>query len=292
MKKIKLHNILFIVWCQAFYFWGSAAHAENSHSSVNTFCKDLSKKLRTVTFDGCLALNLDASQTVTPENRALTFREILPSENIAPNGRILFIGGIHGDEYTAISLSYLWLQTLILSDNKTDYHWLLLPLANPDGLFRKPATRTNANKVDLNRNFPSPDWDELALNSWKTHYRSAARRYPGPYASSEIETQWLVQIIERFDPDAIISLHAPYGLLDYDGPVHAQPDKIGHLKLRPLGTYPGSLGRYAGEHLNIPVLTLELESAGRMPSQSEIQVMLNDLLKWVDEKIEQKELDF
>lgn len=272
------------------------ANAETTSSEIQTiddFCQAFAKKLRTVTLKGCQALKLEAASfTTSNEKRALTYREVLPHEDIAPKGRILFIGGVHGDEYAAISLSYLWLQTLTESKKQNDYHWLFLPLANPDGLFQNPATRTNANKVDLNRNFPSPDWNDLALSSWKTHYGSAKRRYPGPFANSEVETQWMVQMIDRFHPDAIISLHAPYGLLDYDGPEHAQPNKIGQLRHRPLGTYPGSLGRYAGEHLNIPVLTLELKSAGRMPSQQEIQVMLDDLLKWVDEKIEQKELDF
>lgn len=273
-------------------FAGKTQAADSPFPSVSDFCHQLSSKLRTVDMDGCLALKLKRSKVISPDQNALTFREVLPSEGKAPKGRILFIAGIHGDEYAAISLSYLWLQTLTQKQQGNTYHWLFLPLANPDGLFHKPATRTNAKGVDLNRNFPSPDWDKQAIQSWKTHYRSSKRRYPGPKANSEIETQWMVEMIKRFHPDAIISLHAPYGLLDYDGPEHAQPNKIGQLKHRPLGTYPGSLGRYAGEYLNIPVLTLELKSAGRMPTQNEIEQMLMDLVTWVDDKIEQRELDF
>ncbi|QBZ83780.1 murein peptide amidase A [Hydrogenovibrio crunogenus] len=259
---------------------------------IQDFCKDLSKKLRTVKYQKCLELGLNESHLYqSTEKRPLTYREVLPSSSMPPKGRILFIGGIHGDEYAAISLTYLWLQTLLKQGTETGYHWLFLPLANPDGLFKNPATRPNANSVDLNRNFPSPDWDELALRTWKNHYHRNKRRYPGPFANSEPETQWLVELIERFQPNAIISIHAPYGLLDYDGPEHAQPNKIGHLKHRALGTYPGSLGRYAGEHLNIPVLTLELKSAGRMPKDSEIQHMLQDLENWVAEKIKQNDWD-
>lgn len=284
-------------------FWGglmvlgifgiqATASASPSTSAVTKFCKDFANKLRTVDYQGCLDLHLNQSiEHKTVEQRPLTYKEVLPIENQPPKGRILFIGGIHGDEYAAISVSYLWLQTLLSPKSQTEYHWLFLPLANPDGLFRSPATRQNADGVDLNRNFPSPDWDELAIRTWKNHYRMNKRRYPGPMAASEPETQWMVQLIERFKPTAIISVHAPYGLLDYDGPEHAQPNKIGHLKHRALGTYPGSLGRYAGEHLNIPVLTLELKSAGRMPNQTEINHMLQDLENWVAEKIEQKEWD-
>jgi len=251
------------------------------------FCYDLSKKLRTVKHQDCLALQLHASfKHQSVEQRLLTYKEVIPKpKTLPPKGRILFIGGIHGDEYAAISLTYIWLKTLLDPATMTDYHWLFLPLANPDGLFQSPATRTNANSVDLNRNFPSPDWNRLALKTWQTHTGKNPRRFPGENANSEPETQWLVQLIERFHPHAIISLHAPYGLLDYDGPEHALLNKIGHLRHRALGTYPGSLGRYAGEYLNIPVLTLELRSDGTMPSAQEIQIMLKDIENWVETKI-------
>lgn len=258
---------------------------------ISHFCSLLSNKLRTVSMQGCLDLDLKSNAT-SIDHVPLTFREILPNDTHPPKGKILFIGGIHGDEYAAVSITYLWLQALLNKNNHTPYHWLFLPLANPDGLFKPVSTRMNADNVDLNRNFPSPDWNELALKTWKNHYHANPRRYPGPSASSEPETQWIVNIIKRFHPDAIISIHAPYGLLDYDGPEHAQPNKIGHLKRRGLGTYPGSLGRYAGEYLNIPVLTLELTSAGRMPSSTEIQFMLQDLEGWVKDKIKQHDEDW
>ncbi len=259
--------------------------------SVEKFCKDLSKKLRTVEKQVCNDFKLDTMNHFSDQGYPLTHKEILPKKGFSPKGKILFIGGVHGDEYAAISLTYLWLKTLLSKDNQTPYHWLFLPLANPDGLFQSPATRANGNSVDLNRNFPSPDWDEKAISTWKIHYNSDKRRYPGKSANSEIETQWMVKIIQRFNPDAIIAVHAPYGLLDYDGPSHAQPNNIGHLEHRALGTYPGSLGRYAGEHLKIPVMTLELGSAGKMPTPKEIQIMLEDLEQWVDDKIKQKFVD-
>ncbi|MBN2607245.1 MAG: succinylglutamate desuccinylase/aspartoacylase family protein [Thiotrichales bacterium] len=263
--------------------------ADPNHE-IEHLCKDLSNKLRTIDYQGCLSLHLHVSD-YSVKQKPLTTREILPNSDIPPKGKILFIGGIHGDEYAAISITYLWLQALMKPENKTPYHWLFLPVANPDGLLQKNSTRINAHGVDLNRNFPSPDWEKLALKSWKNHTHSNPRRYPGPTANSEPETQWIVKIIKAFQPDAIISIHAPYGLLDYDGPEHAQPNKIGHLKRRELGTYPGSLGRYAGEYLNIPVLTLELTSAGRMPNASEIHNMLEDLEEWVNDKIKQREED-
>ena len=262
---------------------------EQQAQLVKQFCRDWSRKLRTVKYPGCMQLDLQVSAIQSVEKRPITYRHFRPSISASHRsrpGRILFLSGIHGDEYSAISITYLWMLNMLKHQHENSQHWLFLPLTNPDGLFQSPATRVNANRVDLNRNFPSPDWDELALDYWERYYKKNRRRYPGTRAGSEPETQLLVQVIEEFKPDAIISVHAPYGLLDYDGPEHAVPNKIGGLKHRELGTYPGSLGRYAGEYLKIPVMTLELRSAGTMPTDQEIYTMWRDVEEWTMSKIQ------
>lgn len=256
------------------------------------FCQEWSLKLRSITYKECLQLNLQTSSYKSVHNRPLFHKEFTPPQGKRPKAKVLAIGGIHGDEYSAISISYLWMQTLNNHPERIEHQWLFLPLANPDGLFSQPAVRQNAKGVDLNRNFPTPDWDENAVNFWHKHYRGNPRRYPGSAPASEPETQWQVHLIEAFRPDAIISIHAPYGLLDYDGPDFAKPDKVGKLKLKQLGTFPGSLGRYAGEHLNIPVLTLELESAGSLPTEKEILQIWDDMTEWIENKLKPTELDF
>lgn len=293
---VKVLGLITLTFYQAWSINALAANQPNNQatkiqpadSSIKDFCKDWSKKLRTVKYKGCLKLGLEPTGAKSVKGRILTQRHFKPAKVIKgiPEGRILFISGIHGDEYSAISMTYLWMQNMIKHQKENRQHWLFYPLVNPDGLFRSPATRINAHNTDLNRNFPSPDWDELAIRYWKKYYKKNKRRYPGKAANSEPETQWLVKTIEEFKPDAIISIHAPYGLLDYDGPEHAVPNKIGALKHRELGTYPGSLGRYAGEYLNIPVLTLELRSAGSMPSQKEIYNMWKDVENWTITKIQ------
>lgn len=229
------------------------------------FCYTLADELRTVTFPGCQALGLKASGHHSIQGWPLTER-YLQAPIQSNSERILFIGGIHGDEWAAVSLTYLWLQNLIKYQNQLKNHWLLIPVANPDGLFKRPSTRTNAHGVDLNRNFPSPDWSARALDWWTRYKHKNFRYYPGPHAASEPETRYLIQLIKHYQPTLIIALHAPFQLLDYDGPHHITiPERIGPLKLRQLGTYPGSLGRYAGEYLKIPVVTIELKSAGKCP---------------------------
>jgi hypothetical protein len=50
-------------------------------------------------------------------------------------------------------------------------------------------------------------------------------------------------------------------------------------------TYPGSLGRFAGVHLGLPVVTLELPSAGIMPTPADQRRMWVDLVAWLRENV-------
>jgi protein MpaA len=171
--------------------------------------------------------------------------------------------------------------SLLQEGGGNDFLWRFLPAVNPDGLLDGQAVRQNASGVDLNRNFPSQDWDTAAIEYWRNNTGENPRRYPGQEAASEPEVRWLIEQIEKFEPEVIVSVHAPYHLLDFDGPSQA-PDKIGDLYLHQLGVYPGSLGNYAGLDLGIPVVTLELPSAGIMPSLDQIETMCVDILDWLN----------
>src|SRR5699024_8587592 len=123
--------------------------------------------------------------------------------------------------------------------------------------------RVNAHKVDLNRNLPTTAWHQESRRHWH-EVDLSPRRYPGKAPPSEPETQWLVDQLEAFRPEAIISVHAPYGVLDYDGDFPA-PQQLGNLNLQHLGVYPGSLGNYASRMHDIPVITIELGHAWELP---------------------------
>lgn len=246
--------------------------------AVETLCYEIGNKLGSVSAQDCLGQQLQFADGMSVNQRPLVKRDFLPQDGSVPLTRILIMGGIHGDEYSSISIMFKWMQ--ILAQQGSSFHWRFLPAANPDGLLDGQAVRQNANGVDLNRNFPSADWHASAIAHWKNHTGSNPRRFPGSAPASEPEVQWVVAQIKEFDPQVIVSVHAPYDLLDFDGPAEA-PRRIGQLYLNQLGVYPGSLGNYGGVDMDIPVVTLELPSAGIMPSEENIQGMWDDLETWL-----------
>jgi hypothetical protein len=254
-------------------------------AQVTALCAEIGRKLSSVSMADCQRHNLQHA-AVSVLNRPLAYKDFAPSESSAQQGRVLLIGGIHGDEFSSVSVVFKWMDLL---GQQAAWPVLLrvVPLANPDGLLRVKSQRQNEKGVDLNRNFPTLDWERNARDYWVKTTAKNIRRYPGEASASEPETRWLVEQIRDFAPDVIIALHAPHHLVDYDGPPSA-PQQVGNLDLRQLGVYPGSLGNYAGHDLKLPVVTLELQSAGTMPAGSEIEGMLVDLRQWLQVQLGQQ----
>lgn len=249
-------------------------------------CEQLSRRLQSIDLQGCRRLQLQVATQTTRSGRPLLYRDFAPQIVAAgglPHQRVMLVGGIHGDELSSVSIVFQWMRKL-QEEKPSRLHWRAIPNLNPDGLFARPPSRMNADGVDLNRNFPSADWIQKATPYWRSRTRSDPRRYPGPRPASEPETRWLVQQIREFKPDAIISVHAPYAVLDYDGPPDA-PRRFGYLGLQQLGTYPGSLGNYAGVDLELPVITLELPEAGRLPSKEQSQKIWTDMMVWLQRNL-------
>ena len=246
-------------------------------------CDRIANKLASVTLEECLGNDLQQAPAYSSAGSPLLFKDYPPVEGKQPLGRVLLVGGIHGDEYSSVSIVFKWMNTLN-EHHSGLFHWKILPLLNPDGLLRAESQRMNSNDVDLNRNFPMADWENATRDYWENITKRNPRRYPGRYALSEAETQYLVNEIERFEPDVIVAVHAPHGIIDYDGPKNG-PYKLGRLYLNLLGTYPGSLGNYAGVQMEIPVVTIELPYAGIMPKPSEIAHIWRDLVGWLRKNI-------
>ena len=254
---------------------------------VENVCRKIGSKLGSVSIRDCLDLQLSDSGGRSVNNTSILIKEYPPLSRRQPEGRVLLIGGIHGDEYSSVSIVFKWLKTLDKYHSGL-FHWKVVPLMNPDGLLQAESKRFNANGVDLNRNFPISGHSISPMEHWIQKTERNARRYPGKTPLSEPETQWLVEEIKRFQPDVLVSVHAPHGIVDYDGPKKA-PNKLGRLHLNLLGTYPGSLGRYAGIDLGLPVVTIELPYAGIMPKQNEISDIWTDLVQYLKGNVKQHE---
>lgn len=253
----------------------------HSASKQESSCKAISHKLASVSLNECEVLNLAPTGHSSVNGFPILMREYPPLAERTPKGRVLLIGGTHGDELASISVVFKWMHTL-LQHHSGLFHWHVVPLMNPDGALIPDHQRVNANGVDLNRNFSYPDTEQSALDYWIQHTYRNQRRYPGETPLSEPETRWLRHEIEDFKPDVIIAVHAPYSLVDYDAPERGNaPAHIGYLYKNLMGTYPGSLGNYAGMQLGIPVITLELPHAGIMPTPEQISELWTDLVRWL-----------
>lgn len=187
-------------------------------------------------------------------------------ELIDGKGKTLIIGVFHGDEPQG---KYL-IDEYLKKNNAEGL--LFIPCLNPDGL--QLGKRTNANGVDLNRNFPTKNWELTEKNEF----------FGGMRAGSEIETQFLTDTISEFKPELILTLHAPYKVVNYDGPAKEISEKISQIINYPVEASigyptPGSFGTYAGIERQIPTITLELDEVCPVQDLAKPVFQIFDMLK-------------
>lgn len=180
------------------------------------------------------------------EIKAFVFNRELPTT--------LIIGGIHGDERSGVYLAQKLINQLSLSVADLKGQVVVIPNANPDGFVA--GTRVNARGIDINRNFPTKDFQQGLFKK---------SSYPGKQAASEPETTAILQLASQFKPKLILTFHAELGCVNFDGPaadIAETISKVDGLPVRKDLGYrtPGSLGTYFGVERNIPVITLELLS--------------------------------
>lgn len=161
------------------------------------------------------------------------------------NNPILVVGVVHGDEPQGEDLINRY-----LAANESDM--LFIPSLNPDG--KQLGRRTNSNGVDINRNFPTKNWELTEKDNY----------FGGESPASEIETKFLINVIEEYKPKLILTLHTPYKIVNYDGPAKEVSEKISEIINYPVEESigyptPGSFGTYAGVEKNIPTITLEMD---------------------------------
>ena len=169
--------------------------------------------------------------------------------------RLLVFAAIHGEEpETTFALSRALRQLIQPSP-----HAAVVLTANPDGLIR--GTRGNARGVELNRNFPTSDWqpEPVAHRSTLEDPRDVTLS-PGPHPGSEAETKALIGLVHELQPAVVIALHSPLACID--GPKESRlgrwiAERTGLPLVRDVGyPTPGSFGMWGAEQ-GLPVITYE-----------------------------------
>jgi protein MpaA len=159
------------------------------------------------------------------------------------------VGGVHGDEPASVEAVVELAKRLLPAPAAAPV--VIVPALNPDGLARN--LKNSARDVDLNRNFPSRNWQAAHAPGY----------FPGAAPLSEPETRLLADLVEKYAPWGAVAVHAPFACVNYDGPAAAWAQTVaaacGWPARADLGyPTPGSLGSWLGVDRGLPVLTLEL----------------------------------
>lgn len=171
----------------------------------------------------------------------------------------LVLAGFHGDEPKGVSIAERLRDRLERTPESTPHlRWVIVPVVNPDGYARR--RRRNARGVDINRNFPTSNW-ELG--------KPRSRMFGGNTPRSEPETRAVMHAVARFRPAAMITVHSiseGRHCNNYDGPGRNLAEVLarhnGYPVIGSIGyPTPGSFGTWAGAERGIPTVTLELPTA-------------------------------
>ena len=175
------------------------------------------------------------------------------------------IGGIHtGMESETVDLvtGLLWELVAHPLSLPAGTRLIFIPNANPDGYAND--SRTNANDVDLNRNFPAGDWTEFAMHG-------ELDVYGGEAALSEPEAEALYNFLAELEPDFVLSFHGYAGVIQHNNAPGAESlgvafgEAAGYETLDewPFYEVTGELIEALGD-LGIPAADVELLEADEM----------------------------
>jgi len=173
---------------------------------------------------------------------------------------VLVVGDVHGNEPAGEAIV-----AALRSARVEGVTFWLVRTANPDG--RVAATRQNARGVDLNRNFP---W------RWRTGARGTY--FPGRNAGSEPETQALMRLVGRVQPQLAIYYHQHLGITvrarGADAAVQREYARLTELPLRSLPDHRGTAVGWENHLIGGgSAFVVELH-AGRAPVKRHVDAVL------------------
>jgi protein MpaA len=118
--------------------------------------------------------------------------------------RIIYFGGLHGNEQSSKYILDSWMDDLERNYHRIPAHRsiIVIPNVNPDGI--AAGSRLNARGVDLNRNFPANDWKQNVTIPGGTLVVNGGGTAP----LSEPESAALASYIVSQGPRLVLSYHA------------------------------------------------------------------------------------
>jgi len=181
--------------------------------------------------------------------------------------KVLYTGAIHGGEASTRSLLLRWVDELEANPRAIPTHKtvVVVPTINPDGV--ASGSRTNANNVDLNRNFATSDWKSDITTTSNAPFPGGG----GMSALSEPEARATANFVARLRPQLVLSYHSIGGLLAANG-VGSSMNRAGQYAQ--LSGYANTTGSsdtfeygisgtaddYYGQVLGVPSMLIELGS--------------------------------
>ena len=143
---------------------------------------------------------------------------------------VAVVGVIHGNEEAGLLIT----DQLVNMQIPSGINLWVIPSVNPDGTALDQ--RGNANKVDLNRNFPF---------GWARNGQPGYWQYAGPRRASEPETQAVVKFFREIKPALGLWYHQDLNIISpgvgFEGEIRA---RYGALTGLPMKRITG--GRYTG----------------------------------------------
>ena len=143
---------------------------------------------------------------------------------------VAVIGVIHGNEEAGLLIT----DELLTAEVPKGVNLWVIPTMNPDGTALN--RRGNANKVDLNRNFPY---------GWARIGQPGYWQYAGPSRASEPETKAIVSFFREIQPELGLWYHQDLNIISpgvgFEGKLRSRYGAITGLPMKRItgGTYTG-----------------------------------------------------
>lgn len=152
---------------------------------------------------------------ITPEYKTYIYKFVDKSVGLGTNAtgrwqkkKLFIVAGTHGNEIVAPFNAYMMAKQLCDGSDanyfrlRSIFDVYIIPCLNGYGMYH--LTRGNANKVNINRNYPIANW---VVADEDTKDDVGTNNYTGAAAGSEFETQLIMAQTELITPDVAFDLH-------------------------------------------------------------------------------------